>query len=232
MNKLFGLLLLLCLMPGLVGWSFIGEVPAPSGGGNECDNYDLVCQNFETATTGYDNSETWTDSNADPASTTVILRGTQSIEMDSAGARPSAMTSFTATSEIWGHFLVNNSAGDVFSFWDTNSKGEELVAVGYNTSNGNWSCSVGTIIAYGNYDVGTGNHHLWVHIDLVAGEVEIYGGTTTTRPGSAFLTLTGGDNTATTSAAVELRGEAWLSGLYSYIDQILINSSSFTTVDN
>ena len=31
MNKLFGLLLL-CLMPGLVGWSFISEVPAPSGG--------------------------------------------------------------------------------------------------------------------------------------------------------------------------------------------------------
>ncbi len=31
MNKLFGLFLL-CLMPCLVGWTFVGEVPAPSGG--------------------------------------------------------------------------------------------------------------------------------------------------------------------------------------------------------
>jgi hypothetical protein len=86
------LILLLILLPTLC---FAGalqekqrEVLAKKNGGvaactdanpvGNCTGF-MFCQNFQTATTGYDNSETWTSSGTvDPVSTSPALRGTQS----------------------------------------------------------------------------------------------------------------------------------------------------------
>lgn len=79
---LFLLTLLLTATPVQPATTVSGR-PCPGGVATSCADTSctgfLWCQNFETETTGYDNSETWSKSGTvDPVYTTAILRGTQS----------------------------------------------------------------------------------------------------------------------------------------------------------
>jgi hypothetical protein len=67
----------------------------------------LVDQNFETPTTGYDNGETWTSAGTgtiDPAESTVVLVGTQSLQFILSGQTGSSYTDFTAQSSLFTKF--------------------------------------------------------------------------------------------------------------------------------
>ena len=70
-----------------------------------------TCQNFETATTGYDNGpEAWTEGgtgSVDHAYTGVILRGTQSWRVYGVAGWKYAYKAITATDEIYIHWLFD-----------------------------------------------------------------------------------------------------------------------------
>lgn len=83
-----------------------------SDGDSECTGK-LVCQNNETATTGWDNSETWTSPDYGtyvyPAYTTTHLRGSQSLMLgviDNAGAGDALSPTFAASGEVYFHFMI------------------------------------------------------------------------------------------------------------------------------
>jgi len=67
----------------------------------------LVNQNFETPTTGYDNGETWTAAGTgtiDPAEATVVIVGTQSLQIVLSSQTGSTYTSFAAQSSLFTKF--------------------------------------------------------------------------------------------------------------------------------
>ena len=84
-------ILLLMLLPCLVyaqGMQPVGNAMGTSAAPTSCTGM-LVCQNFETATTGYDNSETfWAADGAgvNPSYGTGALKGTQSLRLATTGA--------------------------------------------------------------------------------------------------------------------------------------------------
>lgn len=64
-------------------------------------------QNFETPTTGYDNTETWVTSTGtpSPAYTTTVLLGTQSLACNATAGGVRVRSDFTNQNEAWGYFL-------------------------------------------------------------------------------------------------------------------------------
>ena len=82
----------------------------------------MVDQNFETPTTGYDNGETWVEAatgTIDPAESTVVIVGTQSLQILLAGQTGSTYTEFTAQSSLFTKFRFRvastNGGNQVFA---------------------------------------------------------------------------------------------------------------------
>lgn len=108
--------LLLTLLTLLILFPFQGHcssLMSMMGGGFGytfyCGDY-IVCQNFETATTGYDNGETWTTHTAGDGTITPTyatspapLRGTQSLDLNSGttGGLIYAYTTYTAQDTVY-----------------------------------------------------------------------------------------------------------------------------------
>jgi hypothetical protein len=67
----------------------------------------LLDQNFETGTTGYDNSETWVEAGTgtvEAANTTTVIAGTQSLQFILSGQTGSTYGSFSAQSSLFVRF--------------------------------------------------------------------------------------------------------------------------------
>ncbi len=214
MNKLFGLLLL-CLIPGLVGWSFISEVPAPSGGGDECDGF-LVCQNFEGV--GYDNSEVWVESVEEGETSTRYadedysispLLGGQSLELRSDSyQKVSVSTVLTSASQtISAKVMFRLDSGDPANHVDfvilKDSSDNTLAVVNINSSSLFRVTQTGGTTGYGTVPITQSTvYYLWIdHIASTGtdGTTEIFVSTNDTKPGTA--TLTSSNGTATNSVA-------------------------------
>jgi hypothetical protein len=157
------------------------------GGGNPCAGY-LVCQNFETASTGYDNGETWVVDSAtiDPVYTTTILRGTQSLH--GSGGNAQVHTTFANQSDVWMYCLIRfisftSANGITFRFQD-NPVTKNLLCLQLNntgtvsvfsdgSSSSNSACTLSTGTTYS----------MWMHF-VAGGTSTLYMSTTTTRPSS------------------------------------------------
>lgn len=111
------ILLLVFLLIASPAWGFNRAFLSASQIGTSCADLSCTgfdpCQNFETATTGYDNSETWTDSNCaggnicDEVDTTAtVLRGTQELKLfaDASANVGIYHTLGSAASEYYYHF--------------------------------------------------------------------------------------------------------------------------------
>lgn len=119
--------------------------PCPGGTGgvscadSSCTGFE-ICQNFETETTGYDNSESWTEScgtgaTCTEAYTTDPLRGSQSYYFSSGTEVSSVYKAITAGSEYYGMVKVNidtDNTQDLFGLY-SNAVGKLLI--GYNSYN-------------------------------------------------------------------------------------------------
>lgn len=196
----------------------------------------LINQNFEG--TGYDNSETWAEAGTpDENYTATILRGSQSFYAAS-GANNSVFTLPVGEGELWAHVTYRitgtftTDSVQILQFQDSSDAQLALVGVqdtGYNPrfwQTGGSGTSLGVIATTGN------TYHLWVHVVKGAtSTVEVWHGTTTTRPAST------GDNYATATGTwnvdvAKIRiGQGVSSGAGVIIDQVIVDDESFTTVD-
>ena len=80
----------------------VATVTPPAGGASY-----LVNQNFETATTGYDNSEAWTEAGAgtvEAANTATVIAGSQSLQIAMASQAASTYVGFTAQAALYTKF--------------------------------------------------------------------------------------------------------------------------------
>ncbi len=165
----------------------------------------LIQQNFEG--TGYDNSETWTESagvgTIDPDEATTVLRGLQSLEV-AAGAGESSVTSpaFAAQSDMWTFFrwrVVDSTPSSVtgfFRIYDT-TQGDTLVGLALRSDGtivDSWASShPGPALADNT------TYYIWVHYVKGTGAnavMTVYVGTDTTRPVTPMFNITNGAETA------------------------------------
>ena len=204
--------------------------------GGECTGL-LVCQNFETATTGYDNTsnETWTPS-ADthgvisPAYTTNPLRGSQSLLITQAtdGDSSSVSATFTAQSHIHGFFIVAaaNPSDNVDILKIQNSSNVNVMKIAWR-DNGIIGLNVG-----GGDDERTETapgSPLYIWFDYTKGTganaiAHLYISTTKTKP-AATLTITAG--TSVTDASKIVLESSYSTGGFKF-DQIMISTDEFT----
>ena len=224
-----------------------------SGGGGACADSScagfLTCQNFETATTGYDNSETWTnasggDATANPASTSSPLRGIQSVLLTANTATASIEhTLSSASGTIYGVFRFSiasfASTGDselvklydvsynplLYLYlkaedWGGDKRKINFVSGGMNVQSTNTISAANTTYwVWWYYKAGTGAN----------GEAGISITTTATAPGSWEGSGTTG--TATAAAAI-FRLRITIAGLVGKFDQVLVKSTAIGTVCN
>ena len=169
------------------------------GGVGSCASYDLVCQGFETATTGYDNSETWTPNLAGGtitptyATSPAPLEGTQSLRVVGAGAFAGTATTktFTASSSVYTYAMVNVAAS-YYYFFDIAGYCSLLVD---NSNQWNVECGGGTATD-GSMTAGT--YYVWLEYVKGTGSNGIcraYISATTTKPGSPTVQKTNCTNT-------------------------------------
>lgn len=216
----------------IMGWGDSGSV-------NECLGLS-ICQNFETATTGYDNGETWTalGSGITPTYTTSPLRGTQSLYIND-GTSYALSPSYTQTGEIWGHFVFQTSDGQpgnnatLLRWGDANLNNSygavSLLTTGYLKIIHGTGTATATTTQLPNGSTGT--YHVWFHWKKgtgANGEMEAYISTSNTRPGTAEVSLTNGSitsNTVQTKLSIDNPGSSIK------FDQLYIsNSDTFSVV--
>lgn len=190
----------------------------PTGG---APSYDFE-ENFETATTGYENSGWTTYGSADPAYTTSPLQGSQSLYAAS-GALRGAYRSHTAwTGEKWFYWLQYNTTGVVDDWQFYGDSAETSVRMGYSGGKAQILCggSANTAAAAFPLDQLV---HMWLRYNPGTGiaSADLYYSTNGVR-GSAKCTVTG----ATTTTEAD---RPWWVSRSTYAvkwDRIIINSTS------
>jgi hypothetical protein len=143
------ILILLILLILLVSPSAFAGVCMMGGSGaitegvscadSSCTGFE-ICQNFETETTGYDNSESWTEScgtgaTCTEAYTTDPLRGTQSYYFSAGTAASTAYKAITQGSEYYGMVKVNIGSDASQYLFGLYSNATAKIVVGYNNAN-------------------------------------------------------------------------------------------------
>lgn len=200
----------------------------------------VIDQNFETATTGYDNGETWGEilggGTIEAAETTTPLRGLQSLNMIAAAATEQR-TQFTLTTAITdssNHFIysvtsIPTSTSDVFKTFNTDLNDSYKLSL---ESSGRLNINAdGGTIDYGSTIAEDTTYHIWWTSSVGSGSnatFSVYVGTTATRPASPDMTIT--DSTITTDIKY-LRIVNNYGGNVKF-DQILMSETDFSTVDN
>ncbi len=193
---------LLCVLCGQTATVTIIQ-PAAVSAGDPLLPY-LIKQGFEG--TGYDNSESWTESGTgtiDEDEATVYANGSQSLEITSSATTDQAYASFTAQSTCYGHVMWRyaSEAGttDIINF---RSSGSQRLRV---TSSG----SGALVVIHGTANASVTDSvpaDTWVHIWFkyvqgtgADGAAELSWSTTTTRPttGTKFTSLSNGSLTST-----------------------------------
>lgn len=196
----------------------------------------LINQNFEG--TGYDNSETWVDAGTpDENYTTTALRGSQSFYAAS-GANNAVFTLPASKGELWAHVIYrvtgtfNTDSVHIIQFQDSSNNQLALVGIqdtSYNVrfwQSGNSGTNLDTTISANT------TYHLWVRVVKGAtSTVEVWNGTTTTRPTSASPSYGTSTGTWNVDVAKIRIGQGLTSGAAVIIDQVIIDDESFTTVD-
>lgn len=202
---------LFLLIPVLL-FSQIIIQPLKYPGGGASPTY-LINQNFEG--TGYDNSESWTETAGSPDEdyTGVVLRGSQSLRLDNSGSTTPVTNcpylDTTATGgEDWIFFRVQfpgdlpnanvsfmqgnagqiGDAGSLWGVWYRTS------ITGFRFTDGNSNIDSGTITA------GT-TYYIWIRYVQGSGtnaELQVWIDTDNTRPASALGELTNGPKTRDT----------------------------------
>ncbi len=99
----------------------------------------LVCQNFETPTTGWDNGETWvTNGTVNPAYSAAPLLGAQSLYLatGASGSYTYAYKTIAASSELYGftrfRLVADNATGAIFNL---SNNATAIVSITYNRIN-------------------------------------------------------------------------------------------------
>jgi hypothetical protein len=251
MKKLLILLVLLFALPAHGQVELARMSPAMVGGGvavvapNECAGY-LICQNFETATTGYDNSESWAETTAsctafDHAYTTTHLRGAQSLYISDISAHNcQSVATFTASDEIWVGMRVNVTVNPtdtqrLFELWDASNNVLLKVYVqpdGYaNTKHGTADTAYGSVTAHSDNQL----YYIWVRWTKSTdtnGVTEFYSGTVRTsadRVKDTGASATNGNATAQV-AKIALFVSGYTEGVV--YDQILVKTTDFGDFPN
>jgi len=231
MKYLFALLILLAMCVPAHAIMFIcGDTAAAPA--DECDGM-LVCQNFEG--TGYDNSESWTESGApDEDWTGTILRGSQSLLLDD---NDNVYLAFTAQSEIWTHFLFQTvdatPASDLFIMRLTNGTTTQ-VYLRLKTSGVLRAESLYGVYAQGGSLADNTTYHIWTRYKKGTGvnaEVDVYYGTSATIPESATISFSNGTGTLDINRITLLADPS--SGTATadvFIDQVLVDDASIGSV--
>lgn len=192
----------------------------------------LVCQNFETETTGYDNSESWTESGTvEAAYTTNPLRGSQSCQVAN-----SSLTRFTQgdQTELYAAFRIRvtdgtPSAQTVFlKFWDGAADAAYIYAI---ANSGIIQCQHGTKTANISTVLSDGTtYYMWVHykgnsgdgdgvLNLRIGTTRIYADATEN------CNITNGDDASTNADGFLLQNSA-AGGLVPIFDQVLLKTTA------
>jgi hypothetical protein len=213
-----------------------GSTVAGGEEGAECDNK-VICQNFETVTTGYDNSESWTESGTvEAAYTTTSLRGDQSCQVSGAGYYFTRNTSITDADELWGHFIFQKDANPSSTMYVIMFKGNNngtMVGNVLLTSAGYIGATNGTSA---DYDVSNPlsndtPYRIWWHFDQSDGVMQVWLSLVsagTTRPETAIVDISDGD-AAYDIDAVSLHANNGCTSIY---DQVLIDDEDIASVSN
>ncbi len=212
----------------------------------------LVCQNFQTATTGYDNSESWSETvgtggEVEAADTTAtVLRGTQQLKIFAGDAGQTSFTvspSFATTTSGSFHFRFKAAdATPATQHTIARGLGEDAVA-----RFGIWLRTDGNIRVtypnnyatsdFANYaPVGSAvlqndtKYHFWIDFTINGGPnnstLSLYASTSQTKPETAALTISNGDAT-TGIAYVDLLQSQ---GATAYYDQVLVDNATIGSV--
>lgn len=244
-------LIVLCIVLGVsavcaTAWARMNAVVV--GGGESavdtCSGY-LVCQNFETATTGYDNSESWTETGTvEAAYATGPARGSQSCQVTN-GSRGNARSKITisSASELWGHYRYKVSDATpttaLYGFEIFNGT-TAIGSVRLLTSGlirGSQGTPTGTASAGNELSDNTWIHIWWYwkaeSVDTAAdGIMTIWQGTTLNRDeATQVVNITTGTAEATADGvAVESEAASGSDTAIGYFDQVMVKTSEFTTV--
>jgi hypothetical protein len=198
-------------------WGVVGMSGGITGGTSH-----LVDEDFE----GTGTPAGWTLSAGVSADYSVSpLRGSHSLEIDV--DYDAASTTFPNQNEAWGHFLFRMNALPVsnYQFFQARNDTTVIAYIGV-TSAGALSCGQGTQqSSYGSSLSVDTIYHIWWHY-INNGTMEMWIGTTTTRPGTTDCRLTNGTST---DAVNDIRFRAVNHDIY--IDQVLVDDASIAGVD-
>ena len=205
-----------------------------SGGVSECTGR-LVCQNLEA--TGYDNSESWTESGVtvDPNETGTVLRGSQSLELDDTGADPSTYINFTNTDPVYGFQRVRISSDDTYDlFIVKDSSGNDCMYGKRYDPSDTIRLYCGTNYTAGTATINAGTtYYIWWEYHEGTGsnaKCKMWVGTTTTKPGEADVDKTDGNSTYTAGRVLYWSNVGTAGSLY--VDQILVDDAQIGNVDS
>lgn len=211
------------------------------GGGTDCDSGWDICQNFETATTGYDNSETWSESGTvEAADTTRVLRGAQSLYMsnDTTTTTSPTFTAHTDNTSTYAFFRLNVDANStdhqiIFRFYDGAQSIGYLTWHYINENISFYHGGNGAASSVGfSYDT---TYYIWLRwksetVTLNDGEYQVWLGTSGTFS-SATLIIDGSNGTSDypgLDKVVVLTDN----GLDFWMDQIIVDNSAIGDVPN
>lgn len=174
-----------------------------SGGGAAAPTY-LIKQGFEGA--GYDNSETWTENaspNEDYTTSPAPLDGSQSWMSAAVGGE--AFSDFAAQDNAYAYAEFNIStlqdAIDIFQLRDSGNTGQTRLRINSDGSVRLVHFASGPTSSAGVISAGT-TFHVWMTYHKGSGansSAEVYISSTSTKPGSATLSITGEGATAQVS---------------------------------
>jgi hypothetical protein len=247
MKRLIILLLLLCspayaedvqvarLSRAVVGGGAPAAAPV-----NECDGK-LLCQNFEG--TGYDNSESWTESGEETYTvnedyTSTILRGTQSLYMYAADVSTLGETkaALGATyTELYGFFRIRLVTlplvpYSVISLFDDSANQPFLL---YIDIDGSLSINHGSTEGYGTFEMSAGTtYYVWWYWQKgtgVNGVAWVKIDTDNTIPVSNDCSITAGNSAYSATKFGFIVGA--YTGIHSFIiDQVLVDNAAIGDV--
>lgn len=219
------------LCPAVQAVVAVGEEAGASCADSSCTGF-LTCQNFEG--TGYDNSESWTEScgagaTCDEDSTASPLRGSQSYKFTSGTGDSYIYHAITASDEIY-FFARVNIANDASGYLITIQNNTTTVfTVGYNAGNNKFIYNGATL----GHECLTGTtYYIWGYYKKGTGSDEInraWVGTTTTKPASTDYEITNGTSTA---QANRIYNYDSANGAGATFDQVLVSTTAIGDVCN
>ena len=197
-----------------------------------------TCQNFETATTGYDNGETWTPVTLTgctyaPAYTTNPGRGSQSFLLTATGANQCYTEHTYAGASTHSFFarirIVSGANETVIDMWDSGYSHEVMKLV---WAGSNWDITQGTATANTSSASWAASTWWYVWVDMTTGSgangtMYFYVSSTSTKPGSPTLSITTGSTTTNPVATDMTNGTSASSVEY---DQIMESASVIGSV--